>query len=512
MNRALALAVVFFFSGIAVSRADNSWIDFAGSYVNANAPANAINPGGAGRLILLPGREAGQYIGQMSAGTPCYLAGAVDGATLRGTALQIQNRNQFDFTITSDGKSLNFSAGGTQMQFVPETPAGGQQIAPQGQPQNVPAWLTPGTRLVFHTRTAQITTGQYAQWPDPGAEVQVTVDKAPQNMTNGISFCDILAVPGPQSIGLTMSMYLVIGAGQNGQPVLSATPMSGGVRPIMAANMVDPGMLANLKDTKDPQHTVAHCDYPLNGKTRAAINVLSKFDKYYMDQIFDLKSGVCLHSGETSASEMLEQHPGRGGAPGESVSRPAVLLGLTDLVNVRQVHTPWSATPIPQSLRGVRCMVYQGTSVNAQIRQTTMATSIMKFHDTTDALLPFLQYSFVQFQPMGGNIPGVISGPMMSQGLTASTSLNPYAIDPAVLQGLQVGQVIDEEPAIGYKTSVVFVGQSDGRNVVVISEASETNPQDPKNDSMYDVQSGLLIRQKSTTQMATTDMRLVGAD
>jgi hypothetical protein len=511
MNRSLVLAVVFFFSGIAVSRADNSWIDFAGSYVNGSAPANAINPGGTGRLILLPGREAGQYIGQMSVGTPCYLSGAVDGGTLRGTAMQIQNHNQFDFTITSDGQSLNFSAGGTQMQFVPETPAGGQPVA-QGQPQNVPAWLTPGTRLIFHTRTAQFTTDQYAQWPDPGAEVQVIVDKAPQNMTNGISFCDILAVPGPQSIGLTTSMFMVMGMSNNGQPVLSSMPMSGGVRPIMAANMVDPGMLANLKDSKDPQHMVAHCDYPLNGKTRAAINVLSKFDKYYMDQIFDLKSGVCLHSGATSASAMLEQHPGRGGAPGESVSRPAVLLGLTDLVNVRQVHTPWSAAPIPQSLRGLRRMVYQGTSVNSQLRQTTNATSIMQFHDTTDGYLPFLQYSFVQFQSMGGNIPGVIMAPMMSQGLTASTSLNPYAIDPAVLQGLQAGQVIDEEPAIGYKTSVAFVGQSDGRNVVVISEASEQNPQDPKNDSMYDTQSGLLIRQKMTTQMATTDMRLVGAD
>jgi hypothetical protein len=103
--------------------------------------------------------------------------------------------------------------------------------------------------------------------------------------------------------------------------------------------------------------------------------------------------------------------------------------------------------------------------------------------------------------------------PIMTRGVTGPASLLPYAIDPAVLAGLQAGQVIDFDPALGFQTSVAFVGQADGRNVVVISQGSQGNPSaGPHEDAMYDTATGLLIREKIATRLAVTDMLLVGAN
>jgi hypothetical protein len=377
----------------------------------------------------------------------------------------------------------------------------------------VPGFIKPGTRFVYKMGLAVVPGSEYKTLTDangplvnPTTGGHYVVKETGGQSIGGIGYdvVDIAGVTSVDAVAMKMTQFTV-GGGDN--PVLSMAfqnPGSGvGALKNCLIKGADPASLAAYPEqTNGVVRTGFRSDFVVGNKTYHAITIIMQNDQLFSAHVYDLETGLCLHSGMTVQGSSAHV----GGDPGARNGGTTIML--QDLVDVRDVQTPWSGSALPQALAGVQSMTYDGISA-ARVRFQTPLQFNLAFHDGTSFYLPFT----LNIQHTGNFMPGLQPQPVPpTQDVTSQSLLAPLAVDPGILGKLAKDQVIDTDPDIGYTTSVSYIGpDNSGKNVVVISQMASANAQaNPRIDSVYDPATGIMVEQdKSDPIFQTTQtMRL----
>lgn len=390
----------------------------------------------------------------------------------------------------------------------------GDVLAPGVLPwQTVPGFIKPGTRFVYKMGLAVVPGSEYKTLTDANGPLvnpatgghYVVKQTGGQSIGGeGYDVVDIAGVSSVDAVAMKMTQFAIGGVAN---PVLSMAYQNpgSGVGSINKCLIkgADPASLAAIQEqTNGVVRTGFRSDYVVGNKTYKAITIIMQNDQLYSAKVYDLETGLCLHSGATVQGSSAHV----GGDPGARNGGTTIML--QDLVDVRQVQTPWSGSALPASLGGVQTMTYDGISA-ANVRFQTPLEFTLAFHDGTNSYLPYT----LNIQHTGTFMPGLQPQPVPpTQDVTSQSLLAPLAIDPGILAKLQKDQVIDTDPDIGYTTSVSYIGpDNQGKNVVVVSQISSSNPQgNPRIDSVYDPATGIMVEQDKSDPMfkTTQTMRL----
>jgi hypothetical protein len=325
-----------------------------------------------------------------------------------------------------------------------------------------PDWVTPGTRIVWHVASASVAGSRYRYEEDPsGPYVQRSTGKHYRRIEEsadepfgrgsgeGLLAVDVQSV-GPDQVVTSASLY-VLDRARGG--ALTYVPIGGGPEPSGALDAVwlHPAILEGLAAAgTGPGMDVYAGPYPLDGVDHDTI-VLAAGPQHLT---FDRASGLLLVGTSGARETTLQVH-----LPGEDPATGRSMLTHQRLLGVRQRAMAGTGAPVPDWLRQGASLVYEGS-------YTLLGSAIpARLTLTAEAVGP----DWARFHALHETAAYGITSTNEARAVSGGTG--PFWYDPAALAGMQMGDVLDEDPILGTRTRVADAGEwQGGRHVVIVTE------------------------------------------
>ncbi|MBK8978720.1 MAG: hypothetical protein IPM29_22710 [Planctomycetes bacterium] len=234
-----------------------------------------------------------------------------------------------------------------------------------------------------------------------------------------------------------------------------------------------PAQLAAMQEVDENDHRVARLRVPFGGRERGAIVIETRGQQGYFRNTYDLTTGLLLMG---SSSTTAAATPGAGGQGGI-----ATTITSSQLLDVRELALPWSATPGAADLRAGQQLRYRGTYTTRVPGVPDLPLDYTYGIDIRSAERGFLLCD-TWTRLSSGYAPPQES---RSQRALGSAQLPALLVPPDALRALRPDQVLDDDPITHFRT--VFAGIQDGRAIVVEQGPSEVTRY------AYDLRTGLLV-------------------
>jgi hypothetical protein len=284
---------------------------------------------------------------------------------------------------------------------------------------------------------------------------------------SGLNQITIVNIDGGNIIGVTQGYGA--GSGLNTAPV----PLPGNLSFMVPAGTpgdywCDPGKLQTIQSDPTSGILVTRQPWTLNGKDYDTIQVQQKRGDSFQDHVYDVKTGLCLHSELT-----------QGGVISGTGSDMFQTKG--DFLAMRDLSIPWSTENAPDWIGTFKALHYRGAvQMHGSLPTVPSVLSIdMLAAGHGQNWLEVNSISGMQLQGMPPQPPSkavAFYGRSQFAGLWAG---------PTALGKLTAGQVLDQDPLTQMKT---VVAKADDHSVQIAS--SNTSGEI---DSQFDKQTGILL-------------------
>jgi hypothetical protein len=238
-----------------------------------------------------------------------------------------------------------------------------------------------------------------------------------------------------------------------------------------------PADIAATQDTTDPNAAakVERGPYEIDGESYDAIFFVTREGNTTQRRVYDERTGVQLYQ-----SDLTEDSANRSHAFGE-------------YTGYRVAELPWIGTEFTPQVQGFTKLSYEGKLVMIALQ----TPGLERMPDFECGLESDVTFAAVTPRLIGVNIEVDIDmphGPNQTnerQDMIAPSQRLGLYIDPAVLSRLERGQVLDEDPGIGYRIVVSDVYEVQGVTLVEITEQGRGNSY--RNVLTYDASVGLQV-------------------
>jgi hypothetical protein len=330
----------------------------------------------------------------------------------------------------------------------------GEAVAP-------PEWVVPGARIT-----------QY------GSAVQGSREVKPEQVSgSGASSYvqyDIVAVT---EVGVLIESRIYMEPPTGGAPQLTDTTTSLVDHATGGGLWMRPADIAATQDTTDPNAAakVERGPYEIDGESYDAIFFVTREGNTTQRRVYDERTGVQLYQ-----SDLTEDSANRSHAFGE-------------YTGYRVAELPWIGTEFTPQVQGFTKLSYEGKLVMIALQ----TPGLERMPDFECGLESDVTFAAVTPRLIGVNIEVDIDmphGPNQTnerQDMIAPSQRLGLYIDPAVLSRLERGQVLDEDPGIGYRIVVSDVYEVQGVTLVEITEQGRGNSY--RNVLTYDASVGLQV-------------------
>ncbi len=351
-----------------------------------------------------------------------------------------------------------------------------------------PDWVTPGMRLTWYGAAASVAQSYYTYvedenggWEDPvtGKRYRRTDESGEEMPTaagEAYTETDVIAIEGTDVV-LVNTMYSIDLLARR----FVLTPLGGGRSPgaLVDGAWVNPQLLQQVLATGYEGYQILRGDYVLGDTTYAAISFVSTAPGSYQASTFDTVSGALLRTNTSTEGAGSPVHGPLDDPQGN------VQLSNTRLVGVRQRSLPGSTAPVPWWVAPGGRLVYSGSYT---------ATNPL---DPSSGPWVFPMEATVTFDEVGSTWATVTSttvtdldgSPQTSEGRTATGPTGLYWYDPSSLGAMAPGDVLDEDPITGARTTVETAGAGpDGSAVTIVTVSDGVTIR-----TAYDVATGVLV-------------------
>jgi hypothetical protein len=352
---------------------------------------------------------------------------------------------------------------------LPTTQGDGAALGP-------PSWVQPGMRLTWYGAAASVAQSSYTyvedaggEWEDPttGKRYRRTDPHDPDNPEDmptaageAYTQTDVIAVEGDDVV-LSNTLYGIDLIARQ----YTLQPLGGGRVPGAAVDggWVNPDLMQTLLTTGYQGLMILRGPYLLNGQQFDGVAFVARSEGSYASSTFDAASGVLL-----SMNASVEG----GGAPVHGpLDDPQgnVQLSLSRFVSARQRTIPGMDAAAPAWVATTPELVYDGTYTATNPLDPTSGPWVwpmrqtVTFGDGGRTWSTFSSHTVIDLDGM--------QQPSDGSGVTGPTGL--YWYDPATLASMSQGDVIDEDPVTGARTTVESVGGGGSGAVVTITTAMD---------------------------------------
>lgn len=377
------------------------------------------------------------------------------------------------------------------------------EIGPADQPV-VPEWVVPGARITQYGASSQHTKRNRTRdnrWReedererqrdiDSGMPMDEVERRARQREeqrasdrrlyntgTGGYCFFqyDIVSVT---EAGVLMEMRLyLINPATNNRPELSYAIQTklydhatgGGLW--MAPDLLRAALEENVPDGVSSAY---RAPYSIDEHTYDAVALVLDSGDTTIRRVYDTATGIQLYQSQITDTADLRSHQS------------------TELAGFRVAELPWIGTQYTDWARGLAGFSYEGSFV-AVMPQTPGLGAIP---DNVYPMEVALRVEEPAAHTLGATVQVGIQGlgpdaPVVEEVLLSPNQRLGMYIAPQVLAGLERGQVLDEDPVIGYTIRVSDVYQVDGVTLVELTEAGQPNTHTVV--ATYDARVGLQV-------------------
>jgi hypothetical protein len=379
------------------------------------------------------------------------------------------------------------------------------ELLPQLKTMGPPAWLKPGARLSFYSASATVGGDFHYFVPDEkGGWVTPDGKYWDQKENLGGSGEGLIqldaAVVGSERALFNLRMFLIAQQDVGGKQILPRA-VSVAVGPVAACEdyYVNPAALAGLQAAKHDHLTILPMPYTLDGHTYDCVSFKYQTDTAYTCSIYDKATGIMLASAASVAAGNNDKFGSKGGTN----------LMVARFKGLRQRDVSWAEAPAPGWLHTVRRMTGSGTYTVTMANTPQFPLAVDVVNDVDERGSDWFLFHQTSTIAMAQGMPPQTSTAVM---LAGPAQIGGLWMAPAALTRFTAGQVLDSDPLIGTRTSVVAVRG----NLVQIREAGGSHVI----DFLYDSGSGQLqrVRQSETTNnmaagavTTTVDVRMTGA-
>lgn len=385
---------------------------------------------------------------------------------------------------------------------------GGQGQTPQAQPV-VPDWVVPGARITEYGAVAQHTKRNRTRdnrWReederarqrdiDSGMSMDEVERRARQREeqrasdrrlyntgTGGYSFIqyDVVAVT---DVGVLMQTRLYAIPPLGGPPELSGNITTQLVDHATGGGIwMHPDTIEATPNSRaeDGGPVVYRGEYTIGEHTFDAIFVVTAGGEYTRRQVFDCETGMQLYQSELTDTADIRSH------------------AYSELSGYRVAELPWNGTTFTEQVQGLSKLTYDGAIVTvAEQLPPDLQFGNERIPDVRQEIEIELAFQVTSDLFIGSNTTFEVDMPRRQNQtqekqdvISPNDRLGLY-IDPAVLSQLEAGQVLDQDPAVGYTIRVTDVYQVDSVTLVEITEVGRNNSYTAV--STYDASVGLLV-------------------
>lgn len=338
--------------------------------------------------------------------------------------------------------------------------AGGDNAA-QAAP---PSWVVPGARI---TESFQFSNARRENKPEEVSGVA----------GSGFTQYDIVAVT-PEGVVVQAHSYSVY---EPGRPLeLSESRIALVDFATGGSLWMRPEDIATTQPTNDPEAQVLREVMEIGGESYETIIFLTRQGNTMIRKVYDIRTGIRL--AETALTEDAQNRN----------HQAATYAGY------RVAELPWIGTEFTQQVQGLNKLTFEGAMVFTS-PQTPGIEGIPDLEMDFDAEFAFtvaspqligVTITFDLDMPEGPNQTNERREP-----ICPGQRLGLF-IHPDVLSQLEQGQVLDEDPAIGYRITVTDVYQVEGVTLVEITEQGRGNGYHMK--VTYDARVGLQVASEWT--------------
>ena len=412
---------------------------------------------GDGRLSVTVQAGAGQYVGEIQ------LDGQVFPFSAQGTPERIDGSfavgaDRFPFSAGLQGDVLVLSTGGATYHLALQTT--GRQVEPGSAAHASTGSIQPGVRLTYEVQVAS----------HPGTN---SGPDARGSGGSGLRQVDVLHVDADLCIANVLE--------------LGYSPLDGSITPTVGVGGViidrsgtcgefwwPPERLERYAPPPGASQQVGRGPYQVGqgGQDVQALFVSEELAETRFSYAYDLASGIMLHFTEGTGPRTVP-------APGPTYS------SSTRLVAVRQRGFPWDLrAPLPTSVREVQ---------DVTIRyQTTMDGAAGSFPGSAATDRGQSRLTVAERHPSLLLLRPADAGAAATQdqqGYVALASDATLLVPPAAIAGLRPGQLLDADPASGYRLEVERV---DATGLVLVTRGRGYEAR-----AHFDPRTGLLVSQSS---------------
>jgi hypothetical protein len=367
-----------------------------------------------------------------------------------------------------------------------------------------PAWVKPGTRLTFYGRAASIaqsyytyvedpegdwedpTTGKHYRRSDQGGDAQDMPTAAGEAYTQ----TDVLAVEG-NDVVISTTMYSIDLLARK----LTLNPLGGSRVPgaVVDGAWINPDLLHQVVTTGYQGLLILRGPYLLGGTTYDAVSFIAS-DAGYQSSTYDAATGKLLATNTSTQGAGSPVHGPLDNPQGN------VEMSLTRFVSVRQLNSPAVTAPAPAWVASTPSLSYTGTFTQVNPVDPGAGSWVYPMQMTValgDGGATWRSFTSHTSLDLNGS-PQTTD----AAGVTGGTGL--YWYDPATLATLSPGDVIDEDPTTGARTSVVGVEPAgSGATVTLATDMSGVSAR-----LGYDRDSGTLLTMEVAQAVTGATIRL----
>jgi len=384
----------------------------------------------------------------------------------------------------AQGEQTNPGGGGTRDAEI-ATPSGRRAAPPTGQ-AGLPAWLRTGVRVTYYSGSAtfagvrqQLVPGENGAWVDSQGRryrVEDTANSAGAGYTQW-EFAEVR----PGRIATNMRNYIFADAGMQAVTRVSSEGIVGDANGLSDIWLPPAALRAKLAAN---ELGVRRGPYELGGRTYDAIVIESKGSSGFLRYTYDLDSGLLLVMSSSSIGASVRTPDGDTSTTGAG----STMIAVAQLRDVRTPDVPWLGQAAPQWVRDGAAFAYAGTYRNS-ITEGSVAPWRCDARITLGGVASNAAIGTIETRLDYGNGQGQNGRVPCVYGPGAATNL---WIDPAALQKLQRGQLLDRDPITGWQLS--FAG-SDGRYATIVERGTAD-----EQSYTYDLQTGLMVATTSRQQ------------
>ena len=387
---------------------------------------------------------------------------------------------------------------------VPD-PSSALVLLPAAAKAGPPAWVHPGTRLVYFAASASI----------PGTGKQLVLDDKGNwvNKDTGQRWGeqDVASASGA-GYSVFQVGYIDHDVAQLGCSLYLLDVTDGSVQFTTSSGMVtnagsaadlwvNPDVLKNVKDIPQGDVRIIRIPYTVNKKKYNAIRFQTTTANGYTAYVYDLETGIMIFHGSSAQGAGVLTAPVGGGAAGIGAGSTQLVTGW--LVEVKDVEVPWKAAAVPAWVGKFTKLDYQGVQSTAvagagQVDQrVAVATTPKARHD---GWLRSTNNFTVQ------SLVGMPPDQSQSEGSGGPATIGGQWIGPDAIPQLKARQLIDRNDIT---KTVISVSDVNPRSVTV-SEVGQRH----RIDWTYDAATGILAAVRTTTTLGlgqiTYRVQLVG--